>query len=145
MTNYDRDFYAWTQEQAKLLRDHRTDLLDWENLSEEIESLGKRERQELRNRLAILIGHLLKWQHQPGNQSTSWKATIREQRLQLTQHLQDNPSLKPYIPEALELAYPRAMNLAIRETGLEVFPETCPYRLEQVLNEAFFPASSVIG
>lgn len=62
--SYDSDFYAWTLEQSRLLRERKVDLLDWDNLSEEIESLGKRERQELRNWLAILIGHLLKWQYQ---------------------------------------------------------------------------------
>jgi hypothetical protein len=136
---YDRDFYAWTQEQSQMLKEHRVEELDWENLAEEIESLGKRERQELRNRMAILIGHLLKWQYQPGNRSTSWKATIQEQRLQMTELLQDNPSLKPYIPEALEFSYKRGVNLAIKETGLEVFPSQCPYRVEQILDEQFFP------
>jgi hypothetical protein len=136
---YNRDFYAWTKEQAGLLKQHRADELDWENLAEEIESLGKRERQELRNRLAVLLGHLLKWQYQPANRSTSWKATIREQHLQLIELLQDNPSLKPYIPEALDFSYSRGVNLAIQQTGLETFPGQCPYSMEQILDQQFFP------
>ncbi len=56
---YESDFYAWTQEQASLLRKHQWSELDLLNLIEEIESLGKRQRQELRNRLSVLIGYLL--------------------------------------------------------------------------------------
>ncbi len=57
---YETDFYAWTIEQAKFLKDGVWDCLDISNLVEEIESLGKQQRQELRNRLGILLGHLLK-------------------------------------------------------------------------------------
>ncbi len=74
---YDKDFYAWTQEQAQLLRHHQWSQLDLPNVIEEIESLGKQQRQELRNRLSILIGHLLKWEHQSQQRSRSWLATIR--------------------------------------------------------------------
>jgi DNA-directed RNA polymerase delta subunit len=62
---YETDFYAWTHQQAILLRQHHWSQLDLSNLVEEIESLGKQQRQELRNRLSILIGHLLKWEYQP--------------------------------------------------------------------------------
>ena len=48
---YETDFWAWTQEQANLLRHHQWNQLDVPNLIEEIESLGRKERQELRNRL----------------------------------------------------------------------------------------------
>ncbi|WP_322096416.1 DUF29 domain-containing protein [Phormidium tenue] len=75
---YDTDFYAWTLEQSNLLNSGKWQELDIENLVEEIESLGKQQRQELRNCLGILIGHLLKWQYQPDNRSKSWKATIIE-------------------------------------------------------------------
>src|SRR5207237_1518879 len=59
---YEQDFYAWTQEQAKLLREGAWKCLDVVNLVEEIESLGKQQRQELRNRLGVVLGHLLKWE-----------------------------------------------------------------------------------
>ena len=62
---YETDFYAWTQEQALLLRSQTWEQLDTVNLIEEIESLGRKERQELRNCLGVLLGHLLKWQYQP--------------------------------------------------------------------------------
>jgi Domain of unknown function DUF29 len=76
-TLYEKDLYAWTQEQTALLRNHQWSQLDLPNLIEEIESLGRQQRQELRNQLSILIGHLLKWQYQPQGCNRSWLATIR--------------------------------------------------------------------
>jgi hypothetical protein len=138
---YETDFYAWTQQQAKLLKTKAWDELDTANLVEEIESLGRKERQELRNRLGILIGHLLKWQYQPQYRSNSWLATIREQRRRLQDLLLENPSLQPYLAETLDRAYQDGVDLAVRETNLpyEAFPPTCTYMLEQVLNAEFLP------
>jgi Domain of unknown function DUF29 len=138
---YDADFYAWTQEQAKLLRHKQWDQLDLENIIEEIESLGRQERSELRNRLTVLLGHLLKWQFQPNMRSKSWRLTIREQRLQIFEHIQENPSLKPYIPEAMQKAYRGGVILAAKETSLETenFPEICPYGFEEAIDDQFFP------
>ncbi len=138
---YETDFYAWTQEQAKFLQDRKWDFLDIANLVEEIESLGKQQRQELRNRLGVLLGHLLKWEFQPESRSKSWIATIREQRCQVSDLLAESPSLKPYLPEGLEKAYQYGLALAVRETSLdyEDFPPECPYNLEQVLDAEFFP------
>ena len=136
---YDADFHAWTQEQAKLLREHQWDLVDVANLIEEVETLGRQERRELRNRLTVLLGHLLKWHFQPQKQSNSWLATIREQRREVATLLQENPSLKAYLSEALQLAYQSGIDLAVRETELpyETFPEICPYILEQILSSGF--------
>ncbi|WP_143171095.1 DUF29 domain-containing protein [[Phormidium ambiguum] IAM M-71] len=100
---YETDFYAWTQKQAELLRQRDLNNLDIENLIQEIESLGKQEKRELVNRLGVLIGHLLKWEYQPNKRSKSWLKTIREQRRKITDLLQENPSLKPYLDEAIML------------------------------------------
>ena len=99
---YETDFYAWIQEQAKLLRHQQWSQLDLPNLIEEIESLGKQQRAELRNRLKVLIGHLLKWEYQPERRSRSWLMTIRIQRRDTQELLEENPSLKPYLEEALQ-------------------------------------------
>lgn len=138
---YEADFYAWTQQQIELLKEQAWHSLDIQNLIEELADLGRRERQELRNRLGVLLGHLLKWQFQPQQRSNSWLATIREQRREVDLLLRENPSLKPYLPEALQLAYQAGQDLAVRETGLpyESFRSECPYSLEVVLDEAFLP------
>jgi hypothetical protein len=138
---YETDFYAWTQEQVSLLRDRNWSQLDLPNLIEEIESLGKQQRQELRNRLSILIGHLLKWQHQPQYRSRSWLATIRIQRRDTLRLIKDNPSLKPYLEEALIEAYENGKDLAMGETDLpeKTFPLECFYNLTEILDESFYP------
>ncbi len=136
---YEADFYAWSQQQAKFLRTGQLDQLDLENLAEEVEALGRQERRELRHRLAVLVGHLLKWQYQPAKRSRSWQSTLKVQRQEMRRLIQENPSLKPYLSEALANAYDAAVDLAIQETGLEQFPSDCPYLLEQILDELFLP------
>lgn len=142
---YESDFYAWTQQQIHLLKAQTWQNLDVQNLVEELADLGRRERQELRNRLGVLLGHLLKWQFQPEHRSNSWLATIREQREQLNLLLEENPSLKPYLSEALDISYRLGLNIAVRETGLpyEAFPAECPYSFEDALDDAYLTDVSI--
>ncbi|UBF27219.1 DUF29 domain-containing protein [Kovacikia minuta CCNUW1] len=142
---YETDFYAWTQEQAKFLREGTWKHLDVENLAEEIESLGRQERQELRNRLGVLLGHLLKWEFQSTHRSKSWFATIREQRRRVLKILDENPSLKPYLPEAIQDAYEDGIDLVIRETPLtdRDLPQSCPYPSDQILDRTFLPGQTL--
>jgi hypothetical protein len=129
---YETDFYAWTLEQSKLLKEGGFKHLDITNLVEEIESLGKQERRELNNCLGILIGHLLKWDYHPEKQSKSWRATIREQRRVAQKLISQNPSLKPYLAEAIADAYESGKDLVVGETPLDYLdlPENCPYTSE---------------
>jgi hypothetical protein len=136
-TLYDQDFYAWTQQQVDLLKAGQWEQVDTENLIEEIESLGKQQRQELRNRLGVLLGHLLKWRYQPEGRSKSWRATIREQRREIQRHLKENPSLKPYLAEAIEIGYENGLDLLDRETQLDPdqLPQVCPFSLAEIFDE----------
>jgi hypothetical protein len=138
---YETDFYAWTQEQVSLLRNEQWSQIDLQNLIEEIQSLGKQQRQELRNRLSVLIGHLLKWQYQAQRRSRSWLATLRIQRLDIAELLEDNTSLKPYLEEALRKAYLKGVELAVGETDLpkRTFPVECPYSLSEIVDYDFYP------
>jgi hypothetical protein len=138
---YETDFYAWTQTQARFLQQGDWSQLDIANLVEEIECLGKQVRQELRNRLGILLGHLLKWEFQPSHRSKSWSITMREQRREISYLLKESPSLKPYLPEAVAQGYLTGIDLVVRETPLDDadLPEVCPYDLEQILDRAFLP------
>lgn len=115
---YDSDFYAWTQAQADALRRRSANEFDWDNLLEEIADLGRREVNELRNRLCVLLTHLFKWDRQVSHRSASWARTIREQRRQVAKHLDENPSLKATIEAVFEDAYASAIVEAIKETGL---------------------------
>jgi hypothetical protein len=140
-SRYDSDFYGWTTEQATLLRQGRLAEADIENIAEEIEALGRSEKRELVNRLAVLLTHLLKWQLQPGLRGNSWRLTIAEQRDELTEHLDDNPSLRPDLDQRIMRAYRKAVLAARKETGLaeSAFPATCPYTTSQIFDTAFLP------
>lgn len=103
--------------------------------------MGARERRELNNRLKVLLAHLLKWTYQPERRSSSWRATIAEQRLSLLDLLDDNPSLRPTLKDQLPNAYRRARLLAIKETNLDddSFPSACPFDLDEVMTEDCYP------
>ncbi|CAK0776907.1 DUF29 domain-containing protein [Gammaproteobacteria bacterium] len=141
MSTHETDFYFWTQEQASLLKQGRYLEVDYEHLIEEIESMGISERRELTNRLAVLLAHLLKWKYQPERRGNSWKATVKEQRQKVVRILRQNPSLKKTVGENLADAYSDAIQIAVRETGLEenTFPTENPWHFEQISNAEFWP------
>src|SRR5438477_5730479 len=138
---YDEDFFGWTEEQARLLRAGEFSQLDAARIAEEVEDMGRSIRHELRNRLAVLIMHLLKWQYQPGYRSPSWSGTISEQREQIADLLEESPSLRQLPTQESSKIYKLAVRKALRETGLpeKSFPEACPFTPEQVLAEDFLP------
>jgi len=141
ITLYNLDFYQWTQRQSELLRVEEWEQLDWQQIAEEIESLGKKDKRQVQSRLAVLITHLLKWEYQPGKRSPSWRKTLKEQRFRLALVLNDSPSLKVGLPEFVAVVYPYAVENAADETGLarQLFPAICPYGIEQLLDPAFLP------
>jgi hypothetical protein len=77
---YDQDVLAWATQQARLLRAGAFDPLDLEPIADEIEDVGKGEKRELANRMAVFLAHLLKWQFQPARRRKTWERTVREQR-----------------------------------------------------------------
>ena len=85
---YEQDFYAWTQQQATLLRSGKFSEIDVENVAEELESMGRSDKREIDSRLEVLLVHLLKWQLQEGFRSGSWSGSIREQRSRIEDLLQ---------------------------------------------------------
>jgi len=138
---YETDFYGWVQNQAGILRTGNLADLDLKHLLEEVEDMGKRQKQELRSRLSILFAHLLKWQYQPTLQSKSWVATIKVQRLEIKEHIDDNPSLKYLLNETIAKAWKRALIVAESETGrpASTFPTRCPWSFEQATHPDFWP------
>jgi hypothetical protein len=138
---HDRDFYAWTQRQAKLIRAGNIADLDLERLLEEIESMGAGERSQLQSRLKILLGHLLKYRRQPAFRSRSWIAAVKERRLSVMELLDDNPSLRHALDERVGKACRQGVSLAVKETGMDErkFPSSCPYTREQILDLGFYP------
>jgi len=151
-TLYQTDYAAWAKRHVELLRARRFSEMDIEHLSEELSDMSKSERRELESRLLILIAHLLKWEYQFPILSEqwrefdgrSWRATIVEQRKQLTVLLRQSPALKSVVAETISATYPDVVDLASKETRLppETFPVQCPYTAEQLLNDDFYPGAS---
>jgi hypothetical protein len=138
---YDRDFYAWAVASADLIRAGRLSEVDLVHVAEELEGMGKSERRALTSRLEVLAAHLLKWKLQPGLRSNSWRYTVKEQRRKVERLLEESPSLGPEIEALLTDAYPDAVLLAARETGLDedAFPATCPFSAADALAADFWP------
>ncbi len=138
---YEQDFNAWIQTNITLLKESRFSELDLHHLIDELEDMGKKHEHELISRFIILIAHLLKWQHQPTMQCNSWLSTIIEQRAQVEYLLEVMPSLKNKIEEAILKAYPKAVKIAIKETGLNpaTFPTGCMFSHNELLDEDFYP------
>jgi hypothetical protein len=141
-TNYEHDVAAWAAEQAGLIRAGKVDQLDLEHIADEIEDLGKSERRELASRVAVLLAHLLKWQFQPERRGKSWARTIRVQRSDVAEIIEEAPSLAPLLsdPAWLRKAWGRALIQADGETGLgDAFPEDCPWPMADVMSEGWLP------
>jgi len=149
-TLYQTDYSAWAKRHAELLRAGRFAELDIEHLVEELGDMSESERRELESRFLILLAHLLKWEYQYRILSErwrefdgrSWRATIVEQRKQIAVLLRHSPGLKSVFAEAIDTAYPDAVDLASDATGLppDTFPGQCPYTDEHLLDKAYYPA-----
>ena len=140
-STYESDIIAWADEQARLLRAGLFSQLDIEHIAEEIEDVGKSERRELASRMAVLIAHLLKWRYQPERQSNSWRRTIKEQRNAIRIGIKKTPSLRSDLSDTdwWSGVWSDAVAKAAEDTGVEEFPESCPWTIDAILDQAWFP------
>ncbi len=138
---YDKDTYTWALSQADALRRRSANEIDWENVAEEIESVGRSQESELYSRFSVLLMHLLKWAYQPQMRSRSWSATVRTQRKAIKRVIRKNPGLQPVLGETFADSYENARIDAAAETNLpeEAFPEGPPFSVEQSMDEDFWP------
>jgi Domain of unknown function DUF29 len=145
--SYDEDFVAWLEDQARRARRGEAGELDLENIAEELEGLARSDRREIRNRLIVLLIHLLKYSTQPRRRSSGWLATIGEQRSRIATVINDSPSLKSFPGSILDHCYADAHSRAVLETGLPEsnFPERCPFGIDQVLDPRWLPRSTHEG
>jgi hypothetical protein len=140
-TLYEQDFNLWLEETVNLLKNRQLDQLDYDNLIEEIESMGKRDKHALESNLEKILMHLLKWQYQNDKRSNSWRYTIIEHRNRLKKDFRDSPSLKRYFDDVLEDCYQTARKVASEETGLDIktFPVDLPFKKENILDPDYLP------
>lgn len=143
---YEKDFYAWTQRQAAALRAEAASgsnaPVDWENLAEEVECMGRSEKREISSRLRAILIHLMKWLYCPDLRErceNDWRTTIRTQRNDLADELEDSPSLRGYPLDIFAKIYARARDDAASEARvpLKTFPKEPPFTLEQALDPCF--------
>jgi len=136
---YETDFYEWISQTVNQLKERQFEKVDWENLIEEIESMGRSEKRELASRLVILLTHVLKWLYQPSKRSESWISTISEQQIQIQNLLQDSPSLNNYCEEIFGNCYQKARKKALLETKLDLsaFPTENILSISDALNFEF--------
>jgi Lhr-like helicase len=138
---YEMDRAAWLTRQVELIKSGRFALVDQEHLLEELEAEVGNYRREIKRRLRVLIAHLLKWKYQPDRRSSSWRGTIRVQRIDIADLLKDNPSLRQTVRQAIEDAYSDAVKLAADETGMleDAYPASCEWEESELLNPDFWP------
>lgn len=134
---YEIDFYNWTQEMAERLRARDVSALDWENIAEEIESMGRRDYRGLESRLEVLLTHLLKWRFQGERRSRSWASTINTQRGRVQRIVKDSPSFHRRIAAEMPEAYRAAVRNVSEETRIPEanFPAESPWTFDSALNE----------
>lgn len=137
---YETDYLQWIESNLVKLRQKNYQEVDWENLLEEIEDMGRSERRALESNLIVLLLHLLKWNYQPEKRTGSWERSILEHRRRIKKALKESPSLKPYLNKIFDESYQEAIKQAKAETGLslDIFPLECPYPLMSILDDQFF-------
>lgn len=143
---YERDFYAWIQVTAQLLKNQIWEEIDLANLIVEVESMGRAEKNALKSNLIVVLMHLLKYTYQPHRRSDSWLNSISEHRVRIDVALESSPSLKPYLEEVFASCYKKAQRWAIAETKLSenTFPSEPAFSLADALDLSFLPGSSDI-
>jgi hypothetical protein len=145
---YDEDYYAWTQEQARLLREAARERIntpiDWENIAEELDIMGGQIKDAIQSHLATVIEHLLKLEHSPDTYPRrKWRASVKKARHHLEQKVAAHPSLKHWPYEILGDAWFDGYTDAIQDDSIDVdaVPEECPYTLDQIRDPNWWPAS----
>jgi len=142
---YEIDDYLWVERTIELLKEKKFDELDLENLIEELEDLGRERKNKVESLLRQIIIHLLLleyWSQEYQYNAAHCQAEVTEFRFQIHGILTKN--LQSYLASKIELIYQNSVKYTQRKTNLSIFPEKCPYTLEQLLDEDWFPTKSKI-
>lgn len=131
---FDQDETAWLETMSRLAAQGRFGEMDFENLSEYLADMAKRDRREVFSRLVTLLTHLLKWEHQPDRRIPPWRGTIVEQRRELRKLLESG-TLRNHALAVLAEYYVDARKQAAADAGLlrDTFPAECAWDLESLL------------
>ncbi|NEO28757.1 MAG: DUF29 domain-containing protein [Kamptonema sp. SIO4C4] len=136
---YDQDYNFWIQDTIQQLRRRNFDRVDWDNLIEELETMGKNDQRALLSLLTRLLEHLLKlayWEAEKPRTGNHWASEIVNFRAQIQTRLEDSPSLRPQLPAFYEKAYPTAVKSV---SQLFTLPSNAQITLDQALDDDWFP------
>lgn len=139
-TLYDTDFALWVEDTVSKLKTGDFNQVDWENLIEEVESLGKKDRRELASRLTTLFEHALKRCYVPLSDCyRGWEVTISRTQQELNLILKDSPSLRNYFLEVITECYQNALK-NVRKEYDQNFPEDYVFTrdVDALLNHDFW-------
>src|SRR5262245_45377658 len=133
---FETDETAWLEASAELIARGKHDELDYAHLEDLLNDMARRDKTEVENRLALLIGHLLKWTHQKKKRTGSWRATTIVQSTEVARLLK-NRTLRNHAESVLTNVYKDAVRAAAAETGLPArdFPKKCPFTLDMLVAE----------
>ncbi len=139
---YDQDFFLWTREQAEALRGAARSganlPIDWENIAEEIESLGRSDHRELASRIGTILEHLMKLQSSSASEPRGgWEATVLRERDAIMLLLRDSPSLRRRVADTIRQRLPAARRVVERELASrgEHLAESLDYTKDKVLGD----------
>ena len=139
-TLYKKEYDQWLEETVKILKNRQLDQLDYDNLIEELETLGRSEKNAVKSLLLQVIIHLLLlqfWTEEKERNSNHWSAEIITFRVQLEDRLTTN--LRNYLRSELDKVYQNACLIVNKKAGLTNLPDRCPYSLEELLHKDWFP------
>lgn len=145
---YDADFYAWTREQARLLREAAQERpntpIDWEHIAEELDIMGGQVKDAIRSHLATVIEHLLKLEHSPDPYPRrKWRISVAKARRHLEEKLEEHPSLRRWPAEVLLRAWQDGYADACQDDSIDIdaLPADCPYSLEDLRDPDWWPVN----
>jgi hypothetical protein len=137
---YETEYDRWLSEMVRLLKNRQLEKLDYENLIEELEALGRSERSAVKSLLLQIIIHLMLyqfWQSESKRNANHWAGEIITFRVQLEDRLTTN--LRNYLENELPRIYQNALLIVQKKTQVNSLPEQCPYSLQQLLDKNWFP------
>jgi L-rhamnose isomerase len=137
---HQKDFNLWTEKVIDKIQERDFEDMDWDNLLDEIEDMGKSDKRALRSYTQRLIEHIFKlkyWQEEYDRNKNSWKLKIINFRTQISNILEDSPSLKNYLRENYSNWYEQSLKKYQKNDVFSV-PLHKPVELKKIMDDSYF-------